>query len=133
MSQDPAFYARDALLARARDLAPVLRERAPATSAARRVPAETIGALWDADLFYLLKPRKFGGPEVRVDLAFAVAAELARGDGSAGWVWTVIGVHDLFLALFPVEAQHEYWAQDRTLSGVELCAQWQDRAGQRRL
>ena len=27
-----------------------------------------------------------------------------------------MGVHDLFLALFPEEAQHEYWAKDRTLS-----------------
>jgi alkylation response protein AidB-like acyl-CoA dehydrogenase len=116
MTQYPTVYARDALLERARKLAPLLRECAPAASRARCIPAETIAALWDADLFYLLKPKAFGGPEVRVDVAFTVASELARGDGSAGWVWTVMGVHDLFLALFPAEAQHEYWAKDRTLS-----------------
>jgi len=41
---------------------------------------------------------------------------LAKGDGSAAWVWTIMGVHDLFMALFPEKAQHEYWANDRTLS-----------------
>lgn len=109
-------YARDRLIERARRLVPVLRARAATTSAAGRIPAETISDFWDADLFYLLKPRKFGGPELRPDAAFEIAGELARGDGSAAWVWTVMGVHDLFLALFPEEAQREYWAKERTLS-----------------
>lgn len=113
---DANAYSRERLIERARRLLPVLRERAEATSAARRVPEETIRDYWDAELFYLLKPRKFGGPEVRIDTVFEVAGELARGDGSAAWVWTVMGVHDLFLALFPEEAQQEYWAKDRTLS-----------------
>jgi alkylation response protein AidB-like acyl-CoA dehydrogenase len=116
MSTDPSHYDRDALIARARKLAPMLRERAAASSQARSIPAETIAALWDADLFYLLKPRKFDGPEVRFDTTFTLANELARGDGSAAWVWAVMSVHDLFLALFPEEAQHEYWAEERTLS-----------------
>ncbi len=139
MAQAANHYTREALNQRAQKLAPTLRERAQATSDGRRVPAQTIGDLWDADLFNLLKPQKFGGPEVRVDVAFGVASELARGDGSAGWVWTVMGVHDLFMALFPEEAQHEYWATDRTLSassfapsgkiepapgGVKLSGKW---------
>ncbi len=116
MTKDAAFYTPEKIMERARRLVPLLRERASATSAAGRVPEETIGDYWDADLFYLLKPRKYGGPEVRVDTAFAVASELARGDGSAAWVWTVMGVHDLFISLFAEEAQQEYWAKDRTLS-----------------
>jgi len=116
MPRNATTYARDQLMERARKLVPILRERAFATSAAGRIPGETIADLWDADLFYLLKPKKCGGPEVRPDLAFEIAGELARGDGSAAWVWTVMGVHDLFVALFPEEAQQEYWAKDRTLS-----------------
>ncbi len=116
MATDATSYQHDSLLERARHLVPALRDRAAAANEARRIPAETIAALWDAELFALLKPKKFGGPEVRVDTAFSVAGELARGDGSAAWVWTVMGVHDLFLALFPEEAQHEYWAKPRTLS-----------------
>lgn len=104
-----------ALVRRARALAPALRQRAPATNQARCVPSETIQDFWDAGLWYLLKPKKFGGPEVRPDVAFAVANELARGDGSAGWIWAVFTIHDLLVALWPEEFQHEYWATN-TLS-----------------
>jgi alkylation response protein AidB-like acyl-CoA dehydrogenase len=103
------------LLHKARTLAPVLRERAAATNQARRIPEEAIGDFWDAGLWYLLKPRKFGGPEIRPDVAFTVANELARGDGSAGWVWAVFTIHDFLVALWPEEFQHEYWAKN-TLS-----------------
>jgi alkylation response protein AidB-like acyl-CoA dehydrogenase len=109
-------YTRESLKERASALVPRLSERAVATSAARSVPTETIAAFWDADLCYLLKPKKYGGPEVRVDTAFEIASVLSRGDGSAAWVWTVMGVHDLFLAYFPEQAQQEYWANDRTMS-----------------
>jgi 3-hydroxy-9,10-secoandrosta-1,3,5(10)-triene-9,17-dione monooxygenase len=112
----PQSYAKEQLFERASALVPRLKERAVATGAQRHVPAETIKDLWDADLFYLLKPQKHGGPEVRPDVNFEVASVLSRGDGSAAWVWTVMGVHDLFVALFPEKAQQEYWAQDRTLS-----------------
>jgi resorcinol 4-hydroxylase (FADH2) len=103
------------LLEKARRLAPILRQRAAATNQARRVPNETIQDMWDAGLWYLLKPKKFGGPEIRPDVAFSVANELARGDGSAGWVWAVFTIHDLLVALWPEEFQHEYWAKN-TLS-----------------
>ncbi len=103
------------LLEKARKLAPVLRERAEATNKARRIPEETIQDFWDAGLWYLLKPKKFGGPEHRPDVALSVAYELARADGSAGWVWAVMTIHDLLVALWPEEFQKEYWAKN-TLS-----------------
>jgi 3-hydroxy-9,10-secoandrosta-1,3,5(10)-triene-9,17-dione monooxygenase len=105
----------DALLQKARTLAPKLRERAEATGKARRIPDETIQDFWDAGLWYLMKPKKFGGPEHRPDVALSVAYELARADGSAGWVWAVMSIHDLLVALWPEEFQKEYWAKN-TLS-----------------
>jgi len=105
----------EALLQKARALAPKLRERADATGKARRIPDETIRDFWDAGLWYLLKPKKFGGPELRPDVALSVANELARADGSAGWVWAVMTIHDLLVALWPEEFQKEYWAKN-TLS-----------------
>jgi 3-hydroxy-9,10-secoandrosta-1,3,5(10)-triene-9,17-dione monooxygenase len=104
-----AGTSREQLLDRARKLVPVLRERAAETNELRRIPEATIRDFWDADLFYLLRPKKFGGPEVRLDDAWAVAAELGRGDGSAAWVWSIITVHDLFVAYFPEETQREFW------------------------
>ena len=105
-----------ALIERATGLLPRLRERSVATNRARQAAAETVKDFWDADLWYLLKPKKFGGPEVRIDTAFEIASVLSKGDGSAAWVWTVMGVHDLFMAYFDRKAQEEYWANDRTLS-----------------
>ena len=105
----------ETLLQKARAVAPILRERAAATNKARRVPGETIQDFWDAGLWYSLKPKKFGGPEIRPDIALMVASELARGDGSAGWIWAVFTIHDLLIALWPEEFQQEYWAKN-TLS-----------------
>jgi len=105
----------EVLLQKARALAPILRQRAAVTAQARRVPAETIQDFWDAGLWYLLKPKKFGGPELRPDVAFSVAKELGRGDGSAAWIWAVFTIHDFLVAMWPEEFQHEYWAKN-TLS-----------------
>jgi len=115
-AKSDAHYARDALIERATGLLPRLRERSVATNRARQAAPETVKDFWDADLWYLLKPKKFGGPEVRIDTAFEIASVLSKGDGSAAWVWTVMGVHDLFMAYFDRKAQDEYWANDRTLS-----------------
>jgi 3-hydroxy-9,10-secoandrosta-1,3,5(10)-triene-9,17-dione monooxygenase len=103
------------LLEKARALAPVLRERAAATNQARRIPEETIQSFWDAGLWYTLKPKKFGGPEIRPDIALPIASELARADGSAAWIWAVMTIHDFLVSLWPEEFQKEYWAKD-TLS-----------------
>ena len=110
------LYRVENLLARARMLAPKLRERSYKTNKTGRIPDETIKDFWDYHLNYLLRPKKFGGPAVRPDQAFQVAFELGRGDGSAAWVWSVMLIHDLFVAHFPEEFQKEYWGKDRTLS-----------------
>ena len=62
-----------------------------------------------------MKPKKFGGPELRPDVVLSVAYELGRGDGSAAWVWAVMSIHDFLFAQWPEEFQHEYWAKN-TLS-----------------
>ena len=103
------------LLQKARALAPLLRERSAATNQARRIPERTIQDFWDAGLWYLMKPKKFGGPEIRPDVALSVAYELARADGSAAWIWAVMSIHDYLVSLWPEEFQQEYWAKN-TLS-----------------
>ncbi len=99
----------------AQELVPVLRGRAQQTSRDRRVPKETIDDFWSAGLFDLIKPKKFGGKEIRYDDYLGLAIELARGDGSAAWVHAVIVVHELIIALFEEEAQKELWADPRAL------------------
>jgi len=108
-------FAHADLIARARRMAEVVRERAEETNRLRRIPENTIQDLWDAGLWYLLRPRKYGGPEVRPSYMYDVARELGRGDGSAAWVFAIMSIHDLFMAYYPKEAQDEYF-DGRSLS-----------------
>lgn len=46
---------------------------------------------------------------------FDLGVELGRGDGSAAWVYSVLGIHGFMLALFPEELQSEIWGDQRAL------------------
>src|SRR5271156_5184460 len=54
-----------AMLHRARPIVPRLAERAPAATAARRLPAQTIAEYRDAGILHILQPRRFGGLQGR--------------------------------------------------------------------
>lgn len=69
----------------------------------------------DVDLLNLAKPARYGGPDMGVDTVLRVARELARGDGSMGWVYSVVGVHDHLVGLYPKEVQDAYWASARPM------------------
>ena len=60
LSGDDSALPQDerALLERARTLIPRLAERAPACTAARTVPAETIAEYHDAGILNILQPRR---------------------------------------------------------------------------
>ncbi len=100
------------LVARARDLFPRLRERAPEVERARRLPEATIDELQAADLFKLFVPRRLGGRQVSVRTFLDVSAEVARGCGSTGWVTALINVCSWLGALYPERAQQEVWGDD---------------------
>ncbi len=73
---------RETMLQRARDLVPVLRERAAETERLRRIPDATIGDLHDNGLLRILQPARVGGGEFDYGLMVEVSAELGRGCGS---------------------------------------------------
>ena len=52
---------RDELIARARDLIPLVREKADQAERQRMVAPEVMAALKDADTFRILQPERFGG------------------------------------------------------------------------
>ncbi len=96
-------------LSAARNLVPVLRDRAQQAESLRRLPDETIQDLRGAGLFRMLQPTAFGGLERGVDEFGAVVAEIGRGCGSTGWCLSILGVHNWFLALFEEDAQRDVW------------------------
>lgn len=104
----------DDVVARARQLAPKLAERARAANELRRVPEETIADLQGAGLFRLLQPSRWGGAEADPGVFFEVQMALAVACPSTAWVYGVVAVHNWQLALFPLAAQEEVWGEDAT-------------------
>ncbi len=101
------------LIERARALVPILRERLPATTEARRVLPETIKDFHEAGFFKMLMPERWGGFESDPSTFFEVQYTLAEGCPSSAWVFGVVAVHSWQLALFPDQAQQDVWEPDR--------------------
>ncbi len=101
------------LLARAREIAGIARDRAQQTEAARRVDADMVARMRAADLFRILQPKAYGGFEYGFDVFAEVEAVLAGGCGSTGWVYGLLASHQWLIACFSAQAQDEVWS-DRT-------------------
>jgi 3-hydroxy-9,10-secoandrosta-1,3,5(10)-triene-9,17-dione monooxygenase len=101
-----------ALLQRARALIPRLAERAPAATAARTVPSETIAEYHDAGILRILQPRRFGGLQGRFSLFSRIVEELTFGCASSAWVYAVLAEHQWIIAQYPEQAQIDVWGAD---------------------
>jgi 3-hydroxy-9,10-secoandrosta-1,3,5(10)-triene-9,17-dione monooxygenase len=102
----------DEAMRRARDLVPVLRERADRAEAGREMQKETLGDLHRTGLLRFHQPRRWGGMEIPFVALFDIPAEIARGCASTGWNVANIGVHHWMLALYDERAQEEVWGKN---------------------
>jgi len=100
------------LLYRARALITRLAERAPAATAARNVPPETIAEYHEAGILKILQPRRFGGLQGRFSLFSQIVEELTYGCASSAWVYAVLGEHQWILASYPEQAQIDVWGDN---------------------
>jgi len=96
-------------------LAPGLRARADEGAQLRRLPDASWQSLLASGLLRGLQPTRWGGLEADPGEFFAAISEVARADGSTGWVAGIVGVHPWQLALFPRETQEEVWGDDPTV------------------
>src|SRR4051794_13701610 len=101
-----------ALLERARALVPRLAERAPAATAARNIPADTIAEYHQAGILRVLQPRRFGGLQGRFSLFSRIVEELTFGCASSAWVYAVLAEHQWIIAQYPEQAQIDVWGDD---------------------
>jgi 3-hydroxy-9,10-secoandrosta-1,3,5(10)-triene-9,17-dione monooxygenase len=101
-----------ALLEGARSLIPLLAERAPAATAARQLPAETIAEYHAAGVLRILQPKRFGGLQGRFSLFSRIVEELTYGCASSAWVYAVLAEHQWIIAQYPEEAQIDVWGED---------------------
>jgi alkylation response protein AidB-like acyl-CoA dehydrogenase len=85
MTSQPLSRVASDTLARTREIAPIIEAGAERAQAERTLPAETVKALAEAGVFRVYLPREAGGEEADFATQIAVAEEVARADGSAGW------------------------------------------------
>jgi alkylation response protein AidB-like acyl-CoA dehydrogenase len=114
-AQRPEF---SMILDRIRKLRPEIDARALATEKAKRVPAETMDALRDADVFRVMQPERFGGYEYGPAELAQIGFELGRACGSTGWCGTLAVCFGWMTAFFPLEAQQEVWDDPDNLLAV---------------
>jgi 3-hydroxy-9,10-secoandrosta-1,3,5(10)-triene-9,17-dione monooxygenase len=106
------------IVARIRKLAPDISARALSAEKAKRVPAETMNALRDADVFRAMQPKRFGGYEYGPAELAQIGFELGRACGSTGWCGTLAVCFGWMTAFFPLEAQQEVWDNTDNLLAV---------------
>jgi len=82
--------AEEELIGRARELRPLLLKSAPEADRNRRLSPEVFKALSDAGFWKMAAPRRWGGYGTSARAMTRVGLELGRGDGSVGWVYTVL-------------------------------------------
>ena len=97
------------LLTQARAIGRIARERAQQTEADRRVAADMIARMREADLFRVMQPEPFGGFAYGFDVFSDIVAAIASGCGSTGWVYSLLASHQWLIACFSREAQEEVW------------------------
>jgi 3-hydroxy-9,10-secoandrosta-1,3,5(10)-triene-9,17-dione monooxygenase len=109
-----AIPSADQLVARARALAPKLRERAIKAERDRNIPRESVEDYIAAGLIHTLQPKRWGGYEHDHETMFNIAIELGKSTcGSSAWCLNYLGDHACILAHFPEEAQHDVWSRDK--------------------
>jgi alkylation response protein AidB-like acyl-CoA dehydrogenase len=100
------------LIERARDMVPVIRERAAGAEQARCLSAETMRDFIEAGFFRTFQPARYGGYELDYGMPqLALCNEIGRACGSSAWVLSVVACHSWILGMFPQEAQDEVWGE----------------------
>lgn len=101
-----------AMIARAGELIPRLRDRASRTEELRRLPPETERDLHDAGLFRILQPKRVGGSEFDYVALVDCAETIGQADASVAWNFANLASHHWMLGMFDKRAQDLVWSKD---------------------
>jgi len=102
----------EAMIARAREMIPMLRDQQAECERAGRILPTTQEQFVKAGFYRIVQPRRFGGYEFDVPTFHRVMIEIARGCPSSGWVLALTAGHPLILARFRERAQIEAYGDD---------------------
>jgi alkylation response protein AidB-like acyl-CoA dehydrogenase len=108
------------LVARARALAPLIREHAPAAEHEARMPDAVMQAMKSNGLLDIIVPKSQGGAGASWTTYQRVTYELARISPAAGWLHGIVGASSFYLGRFPQHVKDEVFVDGRapTMSGV---------------
>lgn len=109
MTKDFSQTSREELVGRARDLIPVMRERAADTEKARKLLDETIKDFHDTGLMRMHQPKRVGGAETHFTTLLETCATIAEGCASSSWNLINLACHHWMLAMYPPRAQDDVW------------------------
>jgi len=104
---DDGLY--DRLVARAREMVPLLRERAREVEENRRMADETHRAFVEAGFYKIFQPAGFGGFELDFRLIVDLGSEIGRGCGSSAWVFANLAGQGWINGMKVAEAQQDVW------------------------
>ena len=99
----------DEAMRRAREIVPILRQRAQEAEDARMLLRENEQLLHETGLFRIHQPQAFGGMELDFVAVVDIAAELARGCPSTAWNVGNLASHHWVLGYYDPATQHEVW------------------------
>ena len=99
----------DEAMRRARELVPLLRERAAEAEDARMLIRANEQLLHESGLFRFHQPKSFGGMELDFVAVVDIPAELARGCPSTAWNVGNVACHHWILGYYEPETQREVW------------------------
>ncbi|HZE99082.1 MAG TPA: acyl-CoA dehydrogenase family protein [Planctomycetota bacterium] len=91
----------ESIVAKARELAPLLREHAGPAEQERRLPKSVVAALNRAGMTRMFMPKSLGGLETDPVTFLRVAEEIASADAAAAWFLMVSNSPCWFFARFP--------------------------------
>ena len=111
LTPDPVHGdAGEALLAQVRALAPSLAARAPEMEQARRMPRDIVEQLRAMGVFRMYAPRSHGGLELDLPVTLQILTELARAEGSVGWIAMIGSGSAPFFARLPRQTYDAIYA-----------------------
>jgi len=97
------------VLESARQLAPLVREHAAETEAARELPKPVFNALADAGFYLMCVPRAVGGLEIDFPTYIQVLEELGKADASTAWTVSQGANWATYSARLPRDAARHIW------------------------
>jgi len=104
-------------VARAAALGPLIEAEADEAERTEDVTPNVVEALKDANLFWMMVSERFGGGGVRIPEFIEVIEEVARADGSTGWVLMILALGNRNASLFLPAAEELYGGPEKAILG----------------